>query len=574
MRQTFLAALAVSASWICTSAIAQSLPHVEVKLTPIMSDGNLSGIRVTEALTGIEGSPAQALVSVPARIALTMGQDYAAADVVFQDANGPLPARMDVDQPPPGMPLQMRSFTPLRATDGAITITYSARVAPALTPRKPGPSYDLRGAEGGVGGAYFSFLLLPLQVPKVAIHLAWQVAEPPDGMRVATTSGGADYSAEAPPMDIYGTFFLAGRLHGQTSAGSQFQAYWIGTPPFDAESMIDWTRKSFTTLQDFFQDTDAKPFTLLMRPYLRPRDGGGAARGGFMLEYGRGAMDDAARRLMFTHEMVHHFVGVLDGDSSANAWFGEGLAEFYKIRLPLRAGLVNVVETAREIGGMTNAYYMSPLATTPYADMGKQRWAGGAAQVVPYNRGFMYFVNLNALIQAHSKGRRSLDNLVLAMLERRRAGLSYDEAAWRAVLNQELGHPGEEDFDRMLHGDLIVPPEDAFGDCFARHATTHPRPELGMSEDTFLVPPYKVTDLVPDSAAARSGLREGDAITSFFGVTPNIRHSRSNVDLDAQVDVVVEREDKPLLFKFSTAGKTVPEYTWLLKPDHPAACSL
>ena len=293
-----------------------------------------------------------------------------------------------------------------------------------------------------------------------------------------------------------------------------------------------------------------------------------------MLEYGTGAMTDMARRIMFTHEMVHHFVGVLDGDTSANAWFGEGLAEFFKVRLPLRAGMLDVVDAAREFGVMTNAYYTSPLVRLSYKDVAEQRWAGGAAQAVPYNRGFIYFTNLDAKIRARSHGRRSLDDLVLAMLERRRAGKSYDERSWRALLRSELGAEGETDFDRMLRGALIVPPDNAFGECFERRRVVHPRPELGMSEDSFLVPPYRVTGLEPGSRAARSGLLEGDSMVSFEGVTPRVAHSASNVKLDPVVTIVVERAGKPLLFQFSTAGPAVVEYYWMLKPGHPAQCAL
>jgi predicted metalloprotease with PDZ domain len=126
----------------------------------------------------------------------------------------------------------------------------------------------------------------------------------------------------------------------------------------------------------------------------------------------------------------------------------------------------------------------------------------------------------------------------------------------------------------MLRGDLIVPPEGAFGGCFTRHAATHPRPELGMSEDSFLVAPYTVTGLAPDSAAARSGLREGDAIVSFTGVSPRVAHSAANVSVGPMVEIVVEREGKPQLFSFATAGAPMVEYGWTLKPKRPAACVL
>ena len=247
-------ALFAAGTLLCGASIA-SAPQVDVKLMPVEAAGLLSEIQISETLTDI-GSPAdQALVSVPARIALTMGQAYAANDVTFTDAAGPLPVRMDVDQPPPGMPLQMRSFIPLRAVSGPVTISYKAKVTPALSPRKAGPSYDLRGAEGGVGGSYFSFLLLPLQEPEIDIHLVWDLSGLPAGARVVSTSGSSsDYRAKLPPMAVYEAFFLAGHVNGSTSPDSAFQAYWIGTPPFNADPMVEWTRKSFMALHKFFRD--------------------------------------------------------------------------------------------------------------------------------------------------------------------------------------------------------------------------------------------------------------------------------------------------------------------------------
>ncbi|MEA1676662.1 hypothetical protein [Nitrospirillum sp. BR 11163] len=141
-------------------------------------------------------------------------------------------------------------------------------------------------------------------------------------------------------------------------------------------------------------------------------------------------------------------------------------------------------------------------------------------------------------------------------------------------MRKELGAAGEGDFDRMLRGELIVPPEGAFGACFTRHAATHPRPELGMSEDSFLVAPYTVTGLAPDSAAARAGLKEGDAIVSFTGVTPRVAHSAANVIVGPTVNIVVEREGRPRLFSFPTAGAPMVEYSWTLRPQWPGACLL
>lgn len=548
------------------------LPRVEVRLVPELEQGELARIRATEVISGVAGRPGEALVSVPARIAFTTGQDYRSEDVRFVDDVGPLPVEMTIDDVPSGQPLQLRHFKPLRPTQGPITISYAARVAPAMSPRPRGPAYDLRSVQGGAGGAYFSFLLLPLSADQVDLRLSWDLSALPTGARALSTSETADMRGRVAWMQVYSTFFLVGNVQGQRRPDGLFQAYWIGTPPFDVAASTEWSATEFETLRRFFHSTSAGPYTMLMRPYARPRDGGGATQGGFMLEYGVGSLSDSSRRLMFTHEMVHHFIGTLDGDASAVAWFGEGLAEFYKIRLPLRIGTIDSSDIEREIGLMTAAYYNSPVIDVPYPELARRRWADDSAQLAPYSRGFVYFVDLNAKIRAKSAG-RSLDDLVLKMLERRAAGQSYDEGAWRQLLVEELGPSGTADLDRMLNGQVVIPPDDAFGPCLKRTVLSHPRPVLGMSEDAFLVEPHRVVGLVAESNAARAGLRDGDVIDSFTGVTPRIAHSASNVVLSDTVRVSVRRDGRPMNFSFSTAGPRVTEYLWTSQPEVEGHCA-
>lgn len=553
---------AVAAAAASDTVTPAGPPRVEATFTPQYVHGRLDAIAVRQTLHGVEGRAGEPLVSVPARIALTRGQDYRAQDFTFSDAQGPLAVDMQVDDPPAGHPLQWRHFVPRRAPSGPVRIDYAARVAPALSPRPPGPSYDLRGIDGGVGGAYFSFLLLPVQAQRIDFHAVWDLEAAPEGGRHVSTHGPDPAMEGVSPMQVYATFFLTGNVHGGQPADAAFHAYWIGTPPFHVDAGVAWSSRVHDLLRERFRDRDGSRYTLLMRPYARPRDGGGATRGGFMLEYGAGSMSDASRRIMFAHEIIHHFLAGLEGDSSAMAWFGEGLAEFYKIRLALDEGLAEPGELAHEINAMARTYYLGPLVETPYAEVAEQRWAGGAAQSVPYARGFMYFADLDHRLRAASNGRVSLDDLVLAMLERRRSGLPYNEAAWRDQLRGALGSDGDAHLDRMLAGELIIPEADAFGPCFARTHRIEPRRSAGMSEDSFLVPPYRVTGLEPGSPAHAAGLREGDVILSFTGVTANIRHSASNIDLADTVGIVVERGGAPHRFEYATTGSEVPVYEW------------
>jgi hypothetical protein len=546
---------------------------ITVRLAPQATAGAITQVQVSATVAGLQGQPGQPLLVVPLRVTTVAGQDFQPGNLSASDDGGPLPLRMTTPAPDPTQPVQLRTFSPARAIQGPVRLRYHADVTPALTPRKPGPSYDLRGADGGFGGAFFSFLLVPAEdAGPVDLHLKWDFSGLPPGARGASTLGEGEVSATLPLDLAQVTFLLGGQVEGYAPAGSLFRAYWIGRPPFDAHAAAEWTAKSFKVLQQFFADPTPRPYTLLMRPYALPRDGGGATVGGFMLEYGQGELSDLSRRVMFTHEMVHHFVGGLDGESGHNAWYAEGLAEFYKLRLPLRAGLISLEDAASQAAILTDAYYTSPSVGIPMDEVSTRRWTDRSVQAVPYNRGFMYFLDLDAKIRAASGGHRSLDDLVLAMLASRRAGHGYDEATWRGLVQGELGPAGVQDFDRMMRGELIVPAPDAFGPCFERRRDVRPRPILGFDENSLLAEPHVVRDLQPGSAAAAAGLKEGDQILSFTGATPRIAHSAPNLRLQPTMTIVVQRGSETRTVTYSTFGPSIEEYFWTETPAAGRNC--
>ncbi len=557
--------LIAAGSFAGGEAHAKAPLQMSVTLRPLAESGKIKHVQVIEVVRGASAKAGDPLFQVPARVTTVQGQPYKDGDVRARDDAGELQLDVTVDSEPSGYPLDMRSFISKRASRGDIHLRYIADVADAMAPRSPGPSYDLRSANGGFGGAPFTFLLMPATEEKdVDFSWSWDLSALPPGSRGVTVHGEGNQRWQESPGNIETLFFLAGNVQGFAPEHGLLKAYWIGNPPFDVPAAAAWSVESFDALKTFFRQPDIPSYTLLMRPYPRPRDGGGATTGGFMLEYGEGWLSDTSRRIMFTHEMVHHFLGQLEGDSGANAWFAEGLAEFYKIRIPLRQGLIDLPSAAREIAFMTDAYYTSPFVGMSFAEIGKRRWSDRSIQNVPYNRGFMYFVNLDASIRRHSHGRRSLDDLVLTMLESRRSGQGYDEPKWRQLLRDELGRYGEVDFNRMLSGELIEPPESAFGPCFTRRRVKRPRPVLGFSEDSLLMKPHVIKGLLADSNASRAGLAEGDAVVSFDGVTPRIAHSAANVLLDKEVHLIVDRGGNRKEVSFSSEGPEITEDYWEL----------
>jgi predicted metalloprotease with PDZ domain len=94
------------------------------------------------------------------------------------------------------------------------------------------------------------------------------------------------------------------------------------------------------------------------------------------------------------------------------------------------------------------------------------------ARRVPYDRGNLYYADLDAQIRAKSHGKRGLYDMLAPLFEARENGKIFDQAAWEAALRHELGPRAVKQFhDVVIEGTTtIVPMSNAFGPCLERHA--------------------------------------------------------------------------------------------------------
>ncbi|MGV9382239.1 hypothetical protein ACWDRB_40960 [Nonomuraea sp. NPDC003707] len=521
-------------------------------------------VTVTARFGGLDGSAGRPFLQVPRIIASVSGQDYHAEDVIARDERGELHLTEGTSDPEDvGALFSARTFIPARDTVGEVTLTYRATIVPAFSPRRPGPSFDLRGIDGGFAGAFSTFLILPADLSvRLRLAVAWAFE---DGeARGFTTRGAGDFTADLTVPEVLMTFLIAGpvRTLPEKAGKAPFNAYWIGEPPFAVEDAMAWCTRAHEALTAFFRAPSPAPYHFILRPHPNRRDGGAATNDGFMLEYGTGPHTEAARRYMFLHEMVHHFVGTLDGPPGSTSWYSEGLAEHYKIKIAAEAKLLDRHAHEAEVRTMTHAYYTSPRLGLPYAEVPGRYWSDSHVQGIAYNRGFMYFADLDALIRERSGGSRSLDDLVLAMVEDRRAGRPCDEALWRAKLRAELGEAGITHFERMLAGDVIVPPDEAFGADLTRVRRRTEVRRLGFTDRSLTNPPLVIAGLEPACPAAAAGLREGDAVIAFHGAEPSVLHSTEALVLEPEVTIVVAREGGPQPITFATWAGGVPEHVW------------
>jgi len=477
------------------------------------------------------------------------------------------------DDPPSGL-LYFRHWYANRAVAGTVTIRYRAPISNALNPRGAAPPLELRTEDGGFSGDASTFLLLPESNRTYRIALRWNFAALGPGAVGLSTLGAGDVGLEAGDRDplrkldtLYdsGLYFMGGRVHVYPSPLPQdgFMSAWQGAPPFDARALMQWTRSLYGSYLRFFRAPPRQPYEVFLRTNLVNAGGG--------VEIGRsfvGTFDTKTKpakfKLTLAHEMVHTFVGGLDAPKGLlSSWYAEGLAVYYERVLPWRAGLLSSAAFLADLNTTAGRYYTDRLNDTPNGEIPARFWADTRVRVLPYDRGSLYFAQLNAEIRRRTRGRASLDDLVRQMIARRRRGQRIDESAWISLVRGALGSGGVAQFRAMMSGALIVPSSDAFGRCFERTTVPLRRYQLGFDSQVLMEPTRIVRGLVPDSAAARAGLRNGDRI-----VKP-VPQDAIQADQKATLTLLIERAGRTFPITYLPRGAIVPAYQWRRRVSVP-----
>ncbi len=319
--------------------------------------------------------------------------------------------------------------------------------------------------------------------------------------------------------------------------------------------MADRIQKLYAYMSDFFHD-EGHSYRVFIRKDPYTSGNGTALIRSFMFSYSedRPPTVDGLQGLL-SHEMAHNWPS-LQGPHAATAWYSEGTAEFYSIVLSRRAGLLSLDDFLEKVNGRASGYYTNPLQTLSNDEAGTRFWNDTRAQRVPYGRGFMYLVRVNAQIRAHSDGQRSLDDIVRELYAREQRGEAYGIETWLDLAEQELGPEAATEYQDMAAGKLIVPPENAFGPCFRPERQDEKLLDLGFDIGSLNESPRVVHGLVPGSAAARAGLRNGDEIVTATRL--------QDVIADTTIPMVlqVRRGGGEFEISYEPRGKSVESYRW------------
>ncbi|WP_312597193.1 hypothetical protein [Brevundimonas sp.] len=544
-----------------TSGSAQTM---QVTLAPGDVDvaRGLARMDVELKVSAMEAQAGQAVLTLPVVIANTDTIATTLTDLTITDALGPVPWTVRDD---PVAMVYARHWIAGRAVSGDVTVRYRAPIDNTPPRRGSGPPYSLRTEGGGVSGVGNTFILLPEDDRDYRIALRWDLTGLDAGANATSSYGEGDVDLEAGKADrLSSTVFMAGPMQREPMPVSNtgFSAAWLGETPFKAQPLMAWTHQLHGWMSRFFAEPGEPPYRVFMRYNPINAGGGVALTRSFLVTYGQ-ATDPADLKSTLSHEMIHTWTQ-WDGRGQ---WYGEGIAVYYQGLLPYRAGLITADDYLADINDTARRYYSNLLNDTPDDQIAPRFWEDSRIRVLPYDRGGLYFAVVNGKVRRASQGARSLDDLMLEMNRRRRAGETVNEAVWVALLTAELGEDGQALHVAMKAGELMLPEADDYGPCFTRYVGRARRFDLGFDPKSLVGDVKTIRGLVPGSAAEQAGIRNGDVVTyavAMDGVQSNQQ---------AMLALQVTRGEDRFPVTYLPRGDEVDVYQWRRAPDAAdAAC--
>jgi len=556
MKKMIRAGAAIVPLLLTAGAALAADAQLKVLLTPLAPDArqHVPALDIALNLDGPSVPAGQPLLHMPL---VTSNVDTVAntlTALTASDAHGALVLRtIDDAGPNPG-----RHWQADRATTGAVLVRYRVPLPEALASRGAAPPIELRSDSGAFSGQGETFLLLPAAALPWKLAVAWDLSKLAPGAVGVTSFGVGNVAPAVTGADQLGaSFFMAGavQLYPATPPPTGFFSAWYGKPPFDLRQLMASEQKLYGYYEKFFTRPATAPYGVFMRENL-VNAGGGVSLGqnAFVTTYGPTTGRDMVT-ITLAHEMLHTFAGHLDGDLESS-WYGEGLAVYYARLLALRAGQITPAQFLADLNDTAGRYYTDAMIRTPNSAVAANFWRDTRIRVLPYDRGAMYFAVLDGQMRAASHGKETLDTLLLAMLAREHRAMPVDLTAWRALLQQHLGDAGVAQLDAMLNGAVMLPEPQGFGPCFTRTTKPLRRYLLGFEPGVLVEPKRIVRGLVPGSAAALAGVRNGDAITK--PVPQDVIQGQQ----DATLTLELLRDGKPLTITYLPRAETVAAYQW------------
>ena len=531
-------------------------PRLGLELRPVSEQGRIDRVEVEMRIEAPRLEREQPLLRLPLTIVGIPTAAYDASAIRASDEAGSLPlGQREEEARPEGV---YRQYTVQRATRGDVVVRYTARPRVVSAQTNNGPLFDMREENGGFTSAGITFLAVPPGEQVYRVSLRWDLSLMAPGSIGVWSLGEGDVDTVAPAQQLAFTFYGAGPFRKfQAEERARLTVFALSPSPFDMQALAGRIGRLYDYMASFFGDSEGA-YRVFARQHPYRGRGGTALPRSFTFGYHAPSNPTVDELLgMLAHEIAHGWPS-MQGAHGETAWYSEGAAEYYSIVLAHRAGVLSEAQFLEKINERAANYFSHPFRGLTNEEAARRFWSDPFVQQVPYGRGFFYLAQTDAAIRAASGGRRSLDDVVLALRARQAAGQGYGNNDWLALVGAEIGRErAQRDYERMTSGEIVLP-SSAFSPCFVAVPVDARQFELGFARGS--LNRGAVEGLVPTSAAARAGVREGDRIVDFTETSELTR------DQAREMELVLERDGRRRTIRYLPRGEAVEAYRFARIP--------
>ena len=220
---------------------------------------------------------------------------------------------------------------------------------------------------------------------------------------------------------------------------------------------------------------------------------------------------------LLAHEAFHTWnpyrMGALPKSSTGLSWFTEGFTTYYQDLLLLRAGITGFQEYVERTNEKLRKYSFSPDKNLSNQEVIERHRVDRSAGDISYHRGAIAALWLDRTIREATKGKATLDNVMLALRHQARRSNSVLSAdrIFQAI-SRYVDPSAMQQFRSFVEsGSNITVPNDALGPCAQMQMQDIPPFELGMEREA-LMSQRVITGIRPGSNAYEAGLRDGQQV--------------------------------------------------------------
>lgn len=351
--------------------------------------------------------------------------------------------------------IKSEKFLTTRDTVGNIKIEYEV----ILKEVGKNPIFDLGFEDLGMNGSGMTFLPYFAE-NEYGINLSWNRENLPDNYRTLWSYGENDVKIIGDETTLCETFYYSGDVKSVQKGNCGF--HWFEHEGFDGYDIGNFVMELFVKIAEFFKDK-GEPYQVFGRKLPenltgRNKKGGTALKRSFGFVYAKeNPPSSNEMKFLFPHEMVHNWARLDDGEFGTCTWYVEGTAEFYSIVLADRFKIISKENLVEQLNKRAKDYYENPRNDISNMEAGRRLFKDSEATLVPYGRGFFYLLNVDEQIRLATNNEKSLDDIVLSILDKTNNGEICGNSTWLSEVKRISGLDISKEFEEMQNGKIFLP---------------------------------------------------------------------------------------------------------------------